>query len=434
MKVIKAFASHALFTSNVKNVVNPIGELSTQARTYAKDRGIYSKEDQDNIRLHTFNTSENGEYFELNSDLVNHIFAIIDSVYKRVTTSALEWSDQAEEYLISTHSSIANTFRIGEIVKTDTHSCPGWISWKRNDMDLYVQIWFCDDVFRRTFDEYEISVVPPIVNVDDFFKRKDKVVEILQKENAPTPMSERGHLVKDNKPETILKSLMFDWVDRTNPTDKIPVRWDLLIYGLRGDNIDAIKDSIVDYVLEHSVYPEEDWKKVFPEIFKRTEFTIVPRWDNYAIHERSTVEGIYSPIVKAKEIFPILKKFALKKYGYTDAHIEEYGQVMAHQFKSLQCLVVSHPENRDKKFYLSEVYPDYIAEHSLSNDFNRMMKETRDWAEGIAEMIIEAENFKTYSGVPLGMTRLTREGKLFLVKTFNNVHYLVAVKANFEEE
>ena len=45
MIIIKAFASNNLLALNTKDVVNPIGELSAWAMTYAKDRGIYFRED-----------------------------------------------------------------------------------------------------------------------------------------------------------------------------------------------------------------------------------------------------------------------------------------------------------------------------------------------------------------------------------------------------
>lgn len=46
MKVIKGFASHIKFTNNVKDSVHPIGEISAYSLTYAKDRGIYGKDEE----------------------------------------------------------------------------------------------------------------------------------------------------------------------------------------------------------------------------------------------------------------------------------------------------------------------------------------------------------------------------------------------------
>ena len=432
MKVIKGFASHVGFASNIKDMVHPIGEISTYSLTYAKDKGIYGLNDHnDDIRLYTFNTSFNGQHEELDNDWRDHIFTIVNDVYTKVLQGVTTWTDEIEKYLIQTHQTIAHSFKVGQIVSDGSYTCPSWIEWKRNNHDSYIRIWFSDSVFRSTFDEYEIVVVPPIEFVDNFFKPRKEVIEYVKNENDPVSMAARVHIAKDYKPETMVRSLVYDWHDRADPTYRLPTRWDIIIYGEQGDNIDAIKDAIIDHVLTHSVHDIEEWKKIFPDIFKRTEFTIVPRWDNYAIPNRTIIEGIYSPVVKYQEIIPVLRDFAHLKYGYSLAHIDQYATVVAHQYRSLQLLMISHPENKDNKFFITDEFPDYISENTLTQDFNRMQAKTRLWSEMLTEMIIAAEKFDEYSSTPPGMTRLKREGKLYLVKSQNHINYLVAVKSNF---
>lgn len=431
MFMVKGFANHVRFSSNVKDQVHPIGELSAYSITYAKDRGVYSLDDEDEIVLHTFRSSEDGVYTEVNQDWQEHIFTIINDVYKECLKGNKQWTDQINKYLITKHQSIANSFKVGKIVTDGQYTIPGWIQWKRNGHKSLIRIWFSDSVFRSTFDEYEITVIPPIEVVDNFFKPRREVEEYVRTQNDPVSMSARAQIARDYKPETIYLSLVYDWHDRNDPKYRLPTRWDILIYGEQGNNIDAIKDKIIDHILEHSTHDEEDWKKIFPDIFKRTEFIIIPRWDNYAIPNRNIIEGIYSPVVKYNDIIKIIRDYAHTKYGYTNEHIEKYATVMAHQYRSLQTLVISHPENRDNKLFITDEYPDYIAENTMTQDFNRMNSKTRLWSEGLTEMIIEAEKFDEYSTTPPRMTRLIREGKLYLVKSFNKINYLVAVKYNF---
>lgn len=434
MFVVKGFASHIRFTSNIKNTVHPIGEISAYSLTYAKDRGIYGINDNEDIRLYTFNSSDDGNYQEVSESMKQHIFTIVTDVYKKTLEGDVNWTDQVEQYLIDKHQTIANSFKCGKIIKDGNYSIPGWVEWKKNGEDSYIRIWFSDESFRRSYDEYEIVVVTPIEVVDNFFKPRSEVEELLRTQNDPVSMAARQEIAKAGKPNTIFLSLMYDWHDRTNDKIRVPTRWDILVYGLQGNNIDAIKDAIIDHVLQNSVHDIEEWKKIFPDIFKRTEFTIVPRWDLYAIPERTTISGIYSPIVKHTDVIPVLRQYAHSKYGYTNGHIDSHAEVMSHQYRSLQMLVISHPENRGEKFSIKDVYPDYISENTLTQDFNRMNAPTREFSEKLTEMIIEAESFDEYSATPVGMTRLKREGKLYLVRSLNHINYLVAAKHNFTKD
>jgi len=388
---IKAFASHSALRANSKNDVYPIGEISAYAITYAKDRGIYAKKDDEDITLYTFTSVEDGNYIELSDTILDNIFTIVTDIYKKVLLGQASWADQVEQYLIKTYASVANSFTCGQVIKSDNYACPGWIEWKINNQDTTIRIWFSDKAFRATYDEYEISVVTPIKNVDDFFKSRQEVTKFVADENDPISMSERGLIVRDYKPDTIKLTLMFK-----------------------------------------SIHDQDDWKQIFPDIFRRSEFIIIPRFDQFAIPNRQTVSGIYTPLAKYAEIVPTIKQFAQRTYGYTDSHIETYASVLAHPYRSLQSLVISHPDNRDNYHYLTDLYPDLIAEHSLSQDFNRMRADTRAFAEALMELIIAAESFTLYSTTPANAYRIVRDGKLYLSRSFNNINFLVAAKANFD--
>nr|DAO34371.1 MAG TPA: structural protein [Bacteriophage sp.] len=429
---IKAFATHSALRANSKNDVYPIGEISAYAITYAKDRGIYAKKDDEDITLYTFTSVEDGNYIELSDTILDNIFTIVTDIYKKVLLGRASWADQVEQYLIKTYASVANSFTCGQVIKSDNYACPGWIEWKINNQDTTIRIWFSDKAFRATYDEYEISVVTPIKNVDDFFKSRQEVTKFVADENDPISMSERGLIVRDYKPDTIKLTLMFKWHDRLDPTFTLDTRWDVFIYGERGNNPDAIRDAIIRHILTNSIHDQDDWKQIFPDIFRRSEFIIIPRFDQFAIPNRQTVSGIYTPLAKYAEIVPTIKQFAQRTYGYTDSHIETYASVLAHPYRSLQSLVISHPDNRDNYHYLTDLYPDLIAEHSLSQDFNRMRATTRAFAEALMELIIAAESFTMYSTTPANAYRIVRDGKLYLSRSFNNINFLVAAKANFD--
>jgi len=49
----------------------------------------------------------------------------------------------------------------------------------------------------------------------------------------------------------------------------------------------------------------------------------------------------------------------------------------------------------------------------------------------LAEMIYQAESVDKYTVLPFGMTRLVRDDILYIVKTVDNVQFLVVAKSNF---
>jgi hypothetical protein len=104
---------------------------------------------------------------------------------------------------------------------------------------------------------------------------------------------------------------------------------------------------------------------------------------------------------------------------------------MGHPYKSLSIMTVGGPDNRSELFEIIQLFPDYISVGTNSTDFNRMAQTTKDWLNMIADMLPVAEAMSAFSSIPLGMSRTTRDGVLYLVKSFNNINYLIAAKSNF---
>jgi len=117
--------------------------------------------------------------------------------------------------------------------------------------------------------------------------------------------------------------------------------------------------------------------------------------------------------------------------AYPEPHINSHLTAMGFPHKSLTMLAVGGPDNRDELFKITDVFSDYISVGTTSPDFNRMDQATKDWVNMIAEMMPVAESMTEFSSVPLRMSRTKRDGVLYLVKSFGNINYLLAAKANF---
>lgn len=426
MFALKGFATHSQLADNRVGVINEIGEISTQSLTYSREKGIYVVDTAKHINLISFTCAQDGVKVQLTPDQRDEYFAIINWMYnKTLNTSGTMYPDQILRELIATFSATSDDFKSGGVVNDGNYQILEWLSWRsKKTPDSYIRIWFSDPSFAAQYDEYEIIIVPPIDRLDDFFGSMPEV-DALLKSRGPSEQFDIIQQAKGGQPESVLRAEVYPWHNPLIPTQTLSTPWVSLVYGIAGNNIDSIKDALQKYILSHSTHSRDDWVKVFPDIFKRTEFIMIPFWDRYAIPNRLPVAGIHSSIVNLASGLEQIKQYSP---DYPAAHINAYASIMGHPYKSLAIGSIGSNENRDNKFKLTDEFPDWIAVSSTSQDFNRMSKKTRDWATILFDMLLVAEEMTPFTDIPLGYTRVTRQGKLYLVRNFDNIHYLVLSK------
>lgn len=438
MFVLKGFVNHALLANNTPGRNNAIGEISNQSLTYSRELGQYVNSVAPNITLISFLCSRDGAPVTLDTDYEIRTMTIVQWIYNYViTTHSQIYRDVLLQQLLQNFQGKAENFDCGEIVSDGTYWCPEWVSWKDSldttDSDNFVKLWFADASFASQYDEFEIVVVPPLTNLDDFFKPGDQVEQLV---NARTPTQWMDQIQQaktdangNTHPETIIRNDSYDYHDPLAPAHLVSTNWATLIYGIAGDNIDSIKDAIIEYILNNSTHARNEWEQIFPDIFKRTEFILVPSWNTVAIPSR-VVEAnpIYSPFGNLSVKNAEIASFATQ---YPAAHINAHAVAFGHTWRSVNVGAIGSDQNRDGLYELSQIFPDYISVPSTSTDWNRMSENTRNWAELLDRMIQVAETMGPYTSIPKDMTRLTRDGKLYIVSSYGNIHYLVAAKYNF---
>lgn len=430
MYALKGFIVHAAMTSNAPGQVALIGELSTQSSTFSREKGYYTDAVAPGQTLVSMLSEDNGVAVQATSETVTHVMRITRFIYnKTLETGGPMFTDELLSSLITNYASVADKFACGEIITDGNYYMPEWVSWRSKLPDLgdnLIKIWFVDGSFANQYDEYDIVVVSPLENLDDFF-RVGSQVEVLLKAVTLPIMGDRIQTAKLSQPETIVRIDAYEYVDPLNAAHKVLSNWGVLIYGAAGNNIDAIKDALVEYILDNSTHTRKEWTPVLPDIFKRTEFILIPIWDAYAIPNRTVEAGIHSPIVTLSEVLARAKVLISE---YPTPHINSHALVLGHPYKSLAIISCGGPENRDARYRLTDIFPDYIDVASTSVDFNRMDLATQTWALELMRMIIAAETVTQFSAVPIGMTKTTRGQLLYVVKSYQNVHYLVATKAS----
>lgn len=434
MYIVKGFVTNAAFISNIPGIVSGIGELSTQAMTYSREKGSYEAPDASGLVLTTFLSAEDGVKRRAANDESHHALMVAKFIYGRtLQTPGAVFTDELRQALTVQFADSAKDFTVGPMVEiaggySGSNYMPEYVSWTRTGVsENRYKTWYVDPAFRAQYDEFEIIVVPALVSLTGFYQTSVQIEADLKAMTLPV-MTERIQAAKgENSPESIIRVEEYDYIDPLNPLHKVASNWGVLIYGIAGNNVDSIKDALQLYILSNSIQTRAWWMQILPDIFKRTEFVLAPRWDRYAIPNLTLQAGIYSPVSEPTESIAFLKRLVP---AYAPPHIDNNGQVFVNPYKSISILAIGGIENRNNAYKLTDQFPDYIAVSSTSPDFSRMELLTQNWVRILMDMLLAAEVMTEFSDIPTGMTKIIRDGVLFLVKNYGNVNYLMAAKSN----
>lgn len=430
---LKGFMVFAPLANNSVDVIAPLGELSTHCATFSKEKGQYINATYNDSKLISFLSQRvalNGTKTLVSAPVVHQNAAMNLSQWIFTKAMAQEITldrDALQTQLQTTFGQTHLNLEFGEIIADGTRRMPEWISYKLNDPeDNRVRLWFADDSFRRQYDEYEIGFVPPIAVLDDFFK-DPLVVKAAVEAWSLTAALEKADVLKNRKPETVMLNKVYKYYAQLAPFINLDTNWTIVIWGPAGNNPDIIKQELAKWILANSQHTEEEWMDIFPDIFTSTEFIATPFWEHVAIEQKSIINGVYSPTVPVADVVAI-SNLTIKGKNYTQTHINENLCVSSVLYGSLALSVCGGPYNRGgiKKF--NDQWPDYINVSTNSPDFNRMKLPTQEFVNLLYEMLIVAETATPYSDIPLGMSRVTRSGIMYIAASLNDILYLVVTK------
>lgn len=430
MITLKGFVTISQYINNAPGETSPLGELSTWSMTYTKERGEYSNANIPGYKLHTFKSvDESNLKVSVPDNQVEQILQIVQECINYATTHIRPYNpiDFSNTILGSFFGRISN-LTYGEFVDNGSLALPEFITWVSNEYNNNViKIWLADESFKSQYDEYEINVVPPLTPLDNFFGFYNQAVSDVTARTF-TDLTNDIQTLKGDHPETYMRLMGFDYVNQNNPSQRTATTWAVLIYGRAGDHIDIIRDEIVRFILANSSYARPEWSVIFPDIFKRTEFIILPRWDKLSIPNLQVSAALYSSLLDPVECV----SFALQAFDfYPPAWIEDNITIMPFDFKALSLLVINGYDNVAENATIAGIFPDYIPVSSTSLDFNRMTVKTREWLLILEQLLITAETATEYNSIPDSVRRIDRNGIMFISAVYENVNYMVAAKQNF---
>lgn len=449
---VKGFMAYGSMANNVPEQVATLGELSVRSATYSKDRALYATTagtggNATAVNLSVFSSkTADGTTVDVPTDYATQLLTMGAWIYTQ-SVSGQFTSDpvSCQQQIVAEFSGVIKDVTIGQMLQQGSQWMPEYVVFHFVATSATspsftsisrAKLWFSDNSFASEYDEYTLEFVPPLPSgrsLDDFFKPSSQVVAEVAQFTLPLLM-QQIQVVASNDPYTLVKSIEFDYHDPNDPTFTSPTNWTFVIYGAAGDNIDALKSGLVDYILSNSAHSRDDWAKIFPDIFTSTEFIICPMWNQYAVPNKTLEEGVYSPsvnLVSAQNIAPSV--FIGSKY--TAPHVTANTDLTGVPYKSLSLMICGGPDNRNGISRFDQQFGDYMAVPTSSLDFDRMQQSTQDFITTVLYPLLQiAENMTEFSDIPIGFTRLSRQNPsgatvLYVVATYNNVQYLVVAKS-----
>lgn len=429
--IVKGFVTDSGFIDNSPNTVASVFELSDKGYTYSRDKTTYSLAAYPANDLIVFKSidTNNGNRFTLDNTTVGLIMQLVGLIKAYPDTHIAPYvkNDYINHLQVQMGVNAIN-INIGDFVQHGTRYYPKWFRFTTTDVTPKdIHIYISDTEFVNQYDGYEIVIVPPLPDTTDFNGFYNQAVNKLTLETYDR-INDRIELAKGDIPNTYTRILEFDFFNKDNITVSTKTYWGAIVYGEAGNDIDYIKDAIEDYILSNVNNVRSHWEIIFPDIFRRTEFLILPLWHKIAITNLGPLSNLYSSMLSTKEV----KNFITTKFNdiYTNNFIDDNLVLFPYDYKAISIAAISGTTNLPDRDQLFEVFNDYVPVNTSSLDFMRMREATRNWMIKLEEALLLAETYDEFASLPLGYRRVTRGTRHYVGFYYNQVNYLVAYRFN----
>lgn len=431
MYTLHAFATRDEFIDNGTMKISPIGELSTEAETYALDKGIHTLPNIPSTTLFSFKSLRDGAEVEVPVPVLQNSIELSQWLFNKCLDNTFVANNNiVNQGIHAEYRNRLDRIKIGRVIgDSQNRYMPEFIEFsiKGLNEDNRIKIWFVDSSFRQQYPYHDIAVIPAIDNLDDFFGDVDLVLATKVDELLPKIHDKANHL-KGKSPYTKILTFNYEWYNPSNTEQRKVFPWTVLIYGGINSNLDLIKDAIVKHVLAHSTYERNRWEKIFPDLFVPSEYIIAPLWTRYSVPNKSIVAGMFSPTIKYAEI----PEFTKKVFGaYTEAHLNQNLEISSSLYKSLALFICGHPQNRLAPISFYEKWPEYALMRSVSDDFNRFSLDTQMFVKSLTELLKWADESTPDTELPEHMTRMQRGDIYYVAIAIDRVQYIAVMRWNY---
>lgn len=421
------------FQSNDADTIATIGELSAFGRTFSTEVGLYSLPAYENVQLISIDSRRDKALATVGLGYTDPVLHIAQWLYDRSMQGQLGQDPLViKQALTAQFGASANITSVGPVViQGGRYYFPSYITLNLTNTgesnELY--IWFADTAFTSTYayPGYEMRLINQVTPVDTLMGSAEAVLAVL-KTITPATFTAALQSAMGQKPTTSAWSNEYTWHCLTNPDITYPFPLGALLNGVAGSNIDNILDFIRETFLANSQHAIADWRVVLPEVFRQTEFILVPLWDRKSLDNQDQSTRLYSPTSRA---------FGTKPY--TDRYMPEFTADWLKQnlttsmciYKNLTFLACGNPDNYGAKFAFDEQFPKYAAISTLSPEFSKIPEYTRNFIVQMVALFTQAEIDNGKGILPAGLTRIERNGVIYVTFTYDSCQYLCPIRSGF---
>lgn len=436
MNKIKGFCEFNDLIKNTFKETCSIGELSPIARTFTRHLQTFTAaagQSDFAMHVHSYRDDQNSIITtEINPAVLAIILPIMDWIFINsrngvITTDPVIFNQLINEEFGTPDLLINATTMFTDTINSLTLIVPTFVTIEDMVNQVTTKIWFVNGRFEEEYDDYELVVVPPVEPIDQLTLSISEVAPLIDAVTIAV-YNQNIRVKSEGLPYTAIATTDLTWHQLSDNTKTLETTWTTIVYGPKGENIEIIRDNLTNYILANSAHPEEDWMIIYPDLFIKDEFTLVPLYDKVAIGAYLSLEEIFQPHVLLTGLLTAYKKFYPE---YPDAHYSANACFTPTLWQSIAYLSCGGQRNNLVGPTLVTVFPDYILAQAGSADFDRMSERTRNFVTLIERMLVEANRWVYGTVLPTDMGTITRGGLTYITSTIDSITYLVLSRTSF---
>lgn len=429
-----SFASIAELHNNSLQTVSPIGELTTKARTYAKDPGVFSlASGASPTVLYNFKSQNNNNEIVMPQARATEQINISNWTFAQAKLGNITNSRANTLALLKqTFTGTMEILDVGEMVTNNQYWMPSFIHGNHivGTVKHEFYLWMADAYFRDQYPLVSFTVIHPIplTEIDSLITMNyQQLAERFAKE-TPDIIQKRTDTATNDAawPYTERNILPFDVLDLINTPLLTKAYWTALSWGNGEDAEDQLYEQIQKEILAVSKFPRAKWEEVVPDLFNPLEFYVLPYFNRKGLVNRTNGAATYSPIVDRETMMALVDKYLTP--NMTADHVIKSMQTVPFLFKSINAAFVGKLNNRQGMKKVYALYPDYQLIPSADTDFGAMNTATMNFILGMENLLAAAEVVTDISLPPVGVTRVQRFGKTYVGRRIGVAKFLVMTR------